>query len=90
MKAKRCAICQQSVLALSEEKVSWPVPDQLWELICIDHAGPDEGKMLFAVVDVKTKWLEVIPVPSINSKATIKSFAEFIPPFLLTEKAIKL
>lgn len=47
------------------------VPEQTWEQIHIDHAGPLEGHMLLIIMEVKTKWLEVVQVTSTSSSATI-------------------
>ncbi|XP_054723056.1 uncharacterized protein K02A2.6-like [Uloborus diversus] len=70
-KVRECAICQQNASAPPAKQVSWPVPDQSWERIHIDHAGPVEGHMLLIIVDAKTKWLEVARVSSTSANVTI-------------------
>ena len=72
--------------------MSWLGPNKAWECIHIDHAGPLEGKILLVVVDAKTKWIEVIPVPSTSSDATIMAlqnlFASFgFPKSLVSDNA---
>lgn len=89
-KVQRCSICQENAVAPPAKQMSWPVPGEPWERIHIDHAGPVEGHMLLVVVDAKTKWLEVMPVPSTSSAATIKAlrkiFAQFgVPKSLVSD-----
>ena len=39
--------------------------------ICLDHAGPVAGKMLFIIVDAHLKWIDTEVVPSTSASATI-------------------
>ena len=89
-KVKECADCQQNASAPPAKHISWPMPEHAWQRIHIDHAGPVEGRILLIVVDAKTKWLEVIPVPSTSSFATItvlrSLFAHFgVPKSLVSD-----
>ena len=49
----------------------WPV--RPWGRIHIDFAGPFLDKMFLVVVDVHSKWLEVVPFPNITSQTTIST-----------------
>lgn len=71
-KVKECATCQQNAASPPAKHVYWPIPEKAWDRIHIDHAGPVEGRMLLVIVDAKTKWLEVVPVPSTSSSHTIR------------------
>ncbi|KXJ10636.1 Uncharacterized protein K02A2.6 [Exaiptasia diaphana] len=55
-----------------------------WKRLHVDYAGPYMGSMFLVVIDSYSKWLEVLPVKSTNSKATIshleKLFTNFGPP----------
>jgi hypothetical protein len=70
-KVKICTLCQENSAAPPSKQVSWPVPEAPWERIHVDHAGPVNGHMLLIVVDARSKWLEVFPVPSTPSSAAI-------------------
>ena len=50
-KVKGCATCQQNASAPPIKQVSWPVPEQPWDRIYIDHAGPFEGHILLIIID---------------------------------------
>lgn len=47
------------------------MPEQAWELIHIDHAGPVEGQILIIFVDATTKWLEVAQILSTFASVTV-------------------
>uniref|UniRef100_A0A7E4VZN6 RNA-directed DNA polymerase n=1 Tax=Panagrellus redivivus TaxID=6233 RepID=A0A7E4VZN6_PANRE len=49
----------------------WDVPTRVWQRIHIDHAGPFLGHLWLVVVDAKSKWPEVLPVPSTATGVTI-------------------
>ena len=40
--------------------------------IHLDFAGPFQGRMFLVLVDAYTKWLEVIPMSSTTSAATVE------------------
>ena len=50
----------------------WEFPNQPWERLHADYAGPFEDKMFLIVIDAYSKWLEVIPVSAANSSVTIE------------------
>ena len=49
----------------------WEFPQQPWERLHTDYAGPYEGTMILIVIDEYSKWLEVIPVTAATSSVTI-------------------
>ena len=50
----------------------WEYPQNPWERIHIDFAGPFLGKMFLIIVDAYSKWLDVIPMNSSTATATIE------------------
>ena len=69
---------------------SWETPNEPWERLHIDYAGPFLGKYFLITVDAKTKWLEVDIVNSITTSITIKNlrqhFARFgLPKVIVTD-----
>ena len=44
-----------------------------WQRIQVDFAGPFNGQMFLLVVDAKSKWIEVTPVPSTTASAIIRA-----------------
>ncbi|KAI5181994.1 hypothetical protein NEOKW01_2137, partial [Nematocida sp. AWRm80] len=49
----------------------WEIPTKVWQRIHIDHAGPFLGHTWLIIVDAKSKWPEVVPVPSTASGVNI-------------------
>ena len=50
----------------------WEAPNQAWERVHIDFAGPFKGKMWLIIIDALSKWPEVIPMPSTDSNKTVE------------------
>ncbi|XP_054260519.1 uncharacterized protein K02A2.6-like [Macrosteles quadrilineatus] len=74
---KHCVGCQENRPKDMEMPLfSWTVPTEVWSRIYIDFAGPFLGKMWLIVVDARSKWLEVIPMSTTTSKATINALEE--------------
>ncbi|XP_060543768.1 uncharacterized protein K02A2.6-like isoform X2 [Pantherophis guttatus] len=70
----RCDPCQEVRPAPAQTPVSeWEMPSSPWARIHIDFAGPMQGHYLLIVVDAFSKWLEVIPMASTTSEATIRA-----------------
>ena len=71
--AKRCTGCQ---LTQENPKTaplhSWEWPARPWQCIHIDFAGPFLGTMFLIVVDVHSKWPEVIPMTTTTASITIE------------------
>ncbi len=72
-KVKLCNTCQQSRAVPTSAKLHpWEWPERPWSRLHIDYAGPLQGKMFLIVIDAHSKWLEVFPVHSATSSATIE------------------
>lgn len=66
---KRCTRCQENRPSKSELPVfSWSLPEQVWERVHIDFAGPFEGTYWLVLCDALSKWCELKPIKNITSK----------------------
>ncbi|XP_026752395.2 uncharacterized protein K02A2.6-like [Galleria mellonella] len=89
--SKRCNLCQQSRNNTSKPPAyPWGIPEEPWHRLHIDYAGPIYGHMWLIVIDAYSKWLEVMPMKSSTSKATIVKldniFATFgVPRYIVTD-----
>ncbi|XP_059059126.1 uncharacterized protein K02A2.6-like [Achroia grisella] len=89
--SKHCKLCQSSKTNTNSAPVyPWGVPPEPWHRLHIDFAGPFLGYMWLIAIDAYTKWLEVIPMKSTTSRATISRldniFATFgIPKYIVTD-----
>ena len=45
----------------------WAWPTQIWQRIHTDFAGPFQGQTFLVIVDVHSKWVEVILMSSTTS-----------------------
>ena len=72
-RVKACNSCQRTRHNPAPAPLHpWEFPNQPWERLHADYAGPFEGKMFLIVIDAYSKWLEVIPVSAANSSVTIE------------------
>ena len=72
-KVKACNSCQRTRHNPAPAPLHpWEFPNQPWERLHADYAGPFEGKMFLIVIDAYSKWLEVKPVTAANSSVTIE------------------
>ncbi|XP_060550102.1 uncharacterized protein K02A2.6-like, partial [Pantherophis guttatus] len=70
----RCDPCQEVRPAPPQSEVAkWETPSNPWSRIHIDFAGPMQGRHLLIVVDAFSKWLEVVPMASTTTEATIRA-----------------
>ncbi|XP_060543247.1 uncharacterized protein K02A2.6-like, partial [Pantherophis guttatus] len=70
----RCDPCQEVRPAPPQSEVAkWETPSNPWSRIHIDFAGPMQGRHLLIVVDAFSKWLEVVPMASTTTDATIRA-----------------
>ena len=71
-KVKACEHCQHSQhLPVMAPIQPWEWPERPWSRLHVDYAGPLRGHMFLVVVDAHSKWMEVRPVKSATSTATI-------------------
>ena len=86
-----CTTCQsQQNLPPAAPVQPWRWPTRPWARLHADFAGPIQGHMLLLLVDAHSKWIEVFPMSTITSTATIQScrklFATFgVPEVLVTD-----
>ncbi|XP_049270261.1 uncharacterized protein K02A2.6-like [Rhipicephalus sanguineus] len=67
-----CRTCQENQRLPRRVPVkSWPFPERPWSRIHVDYAGPLRNAYLLIAVDAYSKWIEVFPVPSLSTPATI-------------------
>jgi hypothetical protein len=79
---KSCNQCQQTRGSPPEAPIyPWPWPLHPWSRLHVDFAGPINNVMFLVIVDAHSKWIEVFPMPSATSSATIRClqtlFAQF-------------
>ncbi|XP_030580469.1 uncharacterized protein K02A2.6-like [Archocentrus centrarchus] len=68
----------------------WEWPESPWSRIHVDYAGPFLGEMFLLIVDAHSKWMDIYPVKSPTSQATIEklrqSFSVFgLPKMLVSD-----
>ena len=72
----------------------WSWPTRPWSRIHLDYAGPCFGnKMFLVLIDAHSKWMEVYPMSSTSSSATIQQliivFAQFgLPETVVTDNGL--
>ena len=72
-RVKNCQLCQQHLNAPAKAPLHpWEWPERAWSRVHVDYAGPMDGLMFLIVVDAYSKWMEVVPVKSATSQATIR------------------
>ncbi|XP_052754801.1 uncharacterized protein K02A2.6-like [Galleria mellonella] len=68
MWVKRCSNCQENRPNITELPVySWSIPDDPWERVHVDFAGPFEGKFWLVLCDALSKWIEIKPMSTITT-----------------------
>ena len=88
---KQCEKCQQSRGSPPEAPLyPWPWPSHPWSRLHLDFAGPINNTMFLVVIDAHSKWIEVFPMSSATSSATIQRlrvlFAQFgLPDTVITD-----
>lgn len=53
------------------QSTPWLFPERPWSRLHVDFGGPFKGHYFLVIVDAYSKWVEVIPVTSPSSDATI-------------------
>lgn len=59
----------------------WEFPEEQWQRVHIDFAGPIEGRMLLVCVDAHSKWPEVAIMESTTTTKTIEKLGEIFSRF---------
>lgn len=72
---KNCATCQTYHKSPRGIPITpWPFPDKPWSRLHVDFGGPFMGHYFLVMVDAFSKWVEVHPVRSPSTDATISVF----------------
>ena len=94
---KKCGACQDSQNLPNKSKPHpWKPATRPWERIHVDFCGPVHGVMWLVVVDVYTKWIEVINMKSsTTSSSTIRELRKLfaihgLPVILCSDNAQQL
>ena len=64
-----CQITHSKAPVTSDNPWMWP--HRPWQRVHVDYCGSFLGGFFLVVVDVKSKWLEVIPMSSTTAQATV-------------------
>ena len=85
---KACGECQKHQKSPPSAPLHpWEWPESPWERIHIDYAGPFLGFMFLVIVDAHSKWMDIYPMKTATSQATVEklrqSFSVFGLPKLL-------
>ena len=72
-KVNTCSICQESRAAPAEANLHpWDWPEKPWSRLHLDYAGPLQGKMFLVLIDAHSRWMDVFPVHSATTSATLE------------------
>ena len=73
--------------------IPWKWPSHPWSRLHVDfvHVGPLRGQlqMFLVVIDAHSKWLEVHPMPTITTQATIQHLTIIFVQFGLPERVVR-
>ncbi|PAA72660.1 hypothetical protein BOX15_Mlig029664g1 [Macrostomum lignano] len=67
----RCNVCNAYKSRNKNFRHSWPEPDNPWERVHIDFAGPIEGKYLLIIVDAHSSYPEVFITSDMKADTVI-------------------
>lgn len=66
----------------------WEWPEEPWQRVHIDFAGPLEGRMLLVVVDAHSKWPEAIVMQETSTERTIDELRLIFSRFGLLQQLV--
>ena len=88
-KVKSCPECQSHRKTPAEPPLHpWEWPHRPWSRVHVDYARPFQGKMFFILVDAYSKWMEVFPMNSSTTSATIEILRIIFATHGLLEKLV--
>ncbi|XP_022595499.1 uncharacterized protein K02A2.6-like, partial [Seriola dumerili] len=89
----QCDACQQHSMSPSTAPLHpWEWPEKPWTRLHVDYAGPFLGKLFLVIVDAHSKWMDVYPVTTATSHATIEKLRQSfsvhgLPQMLVSDNA---
>ncbi|XP_060774184.1 uncharacterized protein K02A2.6-like [Neoarius graeffei] len=88
-KAKSCHDCQKlRNLPQLAPLHPWSWPEEPWQRVHIDFAGPLEGSMFLVVVDAHSKWPEVAVMKNTSTEKTIEELRNMFSRFGLPQQLV--
>lgn len=74
---RSCPVCQaHRNMPSSAPLHPWEWPNRPWSRLHVDYAGPFQGKMFLVIIDAHSKWMDVYPMNSSTSTATIEKLRQ--------------
>ena len=87
--AKSCTACQGVKSAPSAAPLHpWLWPDQPWQRIHVDYAGPFREKMFLLLINAHSKWPEIFEMASTTSESTIAMLRRVFAAYGLPEHLV--
>ena len=86
---QNCEKCQQAKPMPPKAPLHpWQWPSRHWSRIHVDFASPIQGRTFLVVIDSHSKWLEVCPITTTTSAATIQHLRMIFSCFGLPETLV--
>lgn len=83
---RQCTECQSTRAAPPQAPLQpWVWPSRPWSRLHMDYAGPYLGHRFLVVIDAYSKWLEVFPMSSTTTAATVEKLRVLFAQFGLPE-----
>lgn len=87
--AKSCPDCQnQRNMPQTAPLHPWDFPEEPWQRVHIDFAGPLENHMFLVMVDAHSKWPEVAVMKTTSSEKTIEELRSVFSRFGLPQQLV--
>lgn len=87
--ARTCPSCQQvRSMPQAAPLHPWEWPEEPWQRVHVDFAGPFEDRMFLVAVDAHSKWPEVSIMRSTTAEKTIEKLGEIFSRFGFPEQLV--